>query len=153
MQCLCCMSLQHATILSVDSPLNSNNKHRCSTRKMTQLTTRKVTPVHLLIRDYKHPKWWRVKGRFWIQFQKRFAVVATMLNSRSHSNKLLTRLHPHSTLINPMVVQVLKKCDNWERRTGYFHQKKKVKTEFIYLDDAGNDKLLHWLLLSLWRVD
>ena len=28
---------------------------------------------------------------------------------------------------------------------------KKVKTKFIYLDDAGNDKLLliHWLLLSL----
>jgi len=25
----------------------------------------------------------------------------------------------------------------------------KVKTKFIYLDNAGNDKLLHWLLLSL----
>jgi len=30
----------------------------------------------------------------------------------------------HSTLINRMVVQVLKKCDNWERRTGYFRQKR-----------------------------
>ena len=54
------------------------------------------------------------------------------------------RLHP---LINLTVVQVLKKCDDWERRTGYFSQKK--KTKFIYLDDAGNNKLLHWLLLSL----
>ena len=27
--------------------------------------------------------------------------------------------------------------------------KKEVKTKFINLDDAGNDKLLHWLLLSL----
>ena len=43
----------------------------------------------------------------------------------------------------------LKKCDDWKRRTGYFHQRKKVKTKFIYMDDAGNDKLLHWLLLSL----
>jgi len=32
--------------------------------------------------------------------------------------------------------------------------KKEVKTKFIYLDDAGNDKLLHWLLLSLahWLI-
>jgi len=45
-------------------------------------------------------------------------------------------------------VQVLKKYDDWERRTGYFRQKK-VKTKFIFLDDAGNGKLLHWLLLSL----
>ena len=42
-------------------------------------------------------------------------------------------------------MQVLKKFDDWERRTGYFQ----VKTKFIYLDDAGNDKLLHWLLLPL----
>ena len=28
-------------------------------------------------------------------------------------------------------------------------EKKEVKTKIIYLDDAGNDKLLHWLLLSL----
>jgi len=52
-------------------------------------------------------------------------------------------------LINLKVVQILKKCDDWERRTGYFRQRKKAKTKFIYLDDAGNDKLLHWLLLSL----
>jgi len=44
-------------------------------------------------------------------------------------------------------VQVLKKCDNWERRTGY-SEKKKVKTKFIDLD-AGNDKLLNRFLLSL----
>jgi len=37
-----------------------------------------------------------------------------------------------------------------QRRTGYFRQRKKgVKTKFIYLDHAGSDKLLHWLLLSL----
>ena len=46
-------------------------------------------------------------------------------------------------------MQVLKKYDDWERRTGYFCRKKKVKTKIIYLEDAGNDKLLHWLLLSL----
>jgi len=47
-------------------------------------------------------------------------------------------------------VQVLKKCDDWERRTGYFCQrKKKVKTKFIHLDHPGNDKLLNQLLLSL----
>jgi len=47
-------------------------------------------------------------------------------------------------------VQVLKKCDDWERRTGYFRQrKKKVKTKFIDLDHAGSDKLLNQLLLSL----
>jgi len=33
----------------------------------------------------------------------------------------------HSTLINPTVVQVLKKCDDWERRIGYFLKKKKKK--------------------------
>jgi len=46
-------------------------------------------------------------------------------------------------------VQVLKKCDDWERRTGYFRQRKKVKTKFIDLYHAGNDKLLNQLLLSL----
>jgi len=56
----------------------------------------------------------------------------------------------HSTLINPTIVQVLRKCDDLERRTGYFRQrKKKVKTKFINLDHAGNDKLLNRLLLSL----
>ena len=45
---------------------------------------------------------------------------------------------------------LLKKCDNWERRTGYFCQRKRrVKTKFTYLDYAGNEKLPHWLLLSL----
>jgi len=39
----------------------------------------------------------------------------------------------HSTLINPTVLQVLKKYDHLERRTGYFHQRKKVKTKFIDL--------------------
>jgi len=45
-------------------------------------------------------------------------------------------------------VQILKKCDDWERRTGYFHQRRK-KMNFIDLDHAGNDKLLNRLLLSL----
>ena len=40
------------------------------------------------------------------------------------------------------------KCDNWERRIGYFRRKKMWK-KFTYLDDDRNDKLLHWLLLSL----
>jgi len=30
-------------------------------------------------------------------------------------------------------VQVLKKCDNWERRTGYFRQRKKSKNEIHLL--------------------
>jgi len=59
----------------------------------------------------------------------------------------------HSTLINPTVVQVLKKYDDWERRTGYFRQRKKeeAKTKFIDLGHAGNDKLFNWLLLTLGR--
>jgi len=66
-----------------------------------------------------------------------------------HTPETLEASFVHSIAINPTVVQVLKKCDNWERRTGYFgRRKKKVKMKFIYLDDAGN-KLLHWLLLSL----
>jgi len=47
-----------------------------------------------------------------------------------------------------MLEQVLKKCGDWERRTGYFHRNK-VKMKFVYFDGAGNDKLPHWLLLSL----
>jgi len=39
------LSLQHVAILRVDSSLDSNNKHRCSTRKMTQLTTCTVTLI------------------------------------------------------------------------------------------------------------
>ena len=33
------------------------------------------------------------------------------------------------------------------RKENWLLPSKKVKTKFIYLDDAGNDKLLHWLLL------
>jgi len=49
-----------------------------------------------------------------------------------------------------MVVQALKKCDNWEGELATsIAEKNKAKTKFIYLDDAGNNKLFHWLLLSL----
>ena len=53
-----------------------------------------------------------------------------------------------STLINSTVVQVLNKCDDRDREN-WLLPSKKVKTKIIYLDDAGNDKLLHLLLLSL----
>ena len=34
-------------------------------------------------------------GSFWIQFRKRFPVVATMLNSCSHNKQLLDRVYSH----------------------------------------------------------
>ena len=75
--------------------------------------------------------------------EKYFRLVATMLNSSSHNQSSSA----HSTLINPTIVQVLKKYDDLERRSGYFCQRKqKVKTKFIDLDHAGNDKLLNRLL-------
>jgi len=58
-------------------------------------------------------------------------------------------------LINPTILQVLKKYDHLEKRTGYFRQrKKKLKTKFIDFDHAGNDKLLNWLLwfLGWWLM-
>jgi len=45
-------------------------------------------------------------------------------------------------------VQVLKKCDG-ELAT-FVEEEKKVKTKFIDLDYAGNDKLLNQLFLS-WQ--
>ena len=73
---------------------------------------------------------------FWIRFQKRFPVVATMFNNSSDSNKISSF---HSTVLKPMLVK-------GELATSV---KKLVKMKFVYLDDAGNDKLIHWLLLSL----
>jgi len=82
-----------------------------------------------------------IAGVFEFSSGKDFWLVAAMQLSQSITfNKSSSA---HSTLINPTVVQVLKKCDDWERRTGYFYRRKKVKMKFIDLDHAGNAKLLN----------
>jgi len=43
------------------------------------------------------------------------------------------------TSTKPMLVQVLKKCDDWERRNAYIGQKKRMQNEILH----------NWLLLSL----
>ena len=50
-----------------------------------------------------------------------------------------------------MLVQVLKKYDDWERRTGYFRRKKE-KMKFVYLDNAGNNKLRTSLIAFVFGV-
>jgi len=82
-------------------------------------------------------------GSFWIQFRKRFLVVATMLNSCLLSQSITFNegcLYAHSTAIKPMIVQVLKKCDDWDRRFGYFRWRKKRKDEIHLLGRCWEQK-------------
>jgi len=68
-------------------------------------------------------------GVFEFSSGKDLGLVATMLNSSylSQSITFNESSSAHSTLINPTILQVLKKYDDLERRTGYFCQKKKKK--------------------------
>jgi len=47
----------------------------------------------------------------------------------------------HSTLINPMVVQVLKTCDDWKKRTV---KEEENKNEIHLLGRCWELQLLHW---------
>jgi len=71
-----------------------------------------------------------------------------MLNSSSYIQSITFNesSFAHSTLINPTIVQVLT-IEKGELTTSI--KEKKVKTKFINLDHAGNEKLLNQLLLSL----
>ena len=122
MQSLCCVFLQHATILYKYSIIITSTV--CST-----------FVDHL----YSYSQQQSISSNSVCDGACRLEIISTP-NKSSYT---------HSTLIKPMLVQVLKKCEDWDRRNGYFCQRKKSKNKIHLLRWCWNNKLLHWLLLFL----